>query len=74
VSASRTSSAIVTFPAHAPSGDFHADRLTGPTLAIGPAAFCDCDRTAALPDAIEQRQALRLKLGHVHDLMLHDLT
>jgi hypothetical protein len=36
-----------------------------------PTAVCDRNRTAALPDAIEQSKALRLKLGYAHDLMLH---
>lgn len=37
-----------------------------------PAALCDRNRPAALPDPIQQREALRLKLGYAHNLMLHN--
>jgi hypothetical protein len=36
-----------------------------------PPALCDRNRTAALPDVIEHREALRFELGHVNNLMLH---
>ncbi|MGA2716486.1 MAG: hypothetical protein ABSG41_25610 [Bryobacteraceae bacterium] len=39
-----------------------------------PAALRDRNRTAALSDFIEQREAPRLKLGYAHDLTLHDFT